>query len=85
MSLPVALGLYFICWWLVFFAVLPFGVHTQADAGRVEEGTAESAPVAPRILTKVLVTTLVSAVVYAIIYAVINFHLIPLDEFLKSP
>ena len=46
MSVPIAIGLYFICWWLAFFIMLPIGVRTpEADA--VEPGMADSAPIAP--------------------------------------
>jgi predicted secreted protein len=33
MSIPFAIALYFVIWWTVLFAVLPFGVRTQDEAG----------------------------------------------------
>lgn len=80
MSLPIAFGVYFICWWLVLFMILPIGVRTQADEGTIEPGTADSAPTAPFLLRKFLATTIVSSVIFAIIYAVITYRLIPLDK-----
>jgi predicted secreted protein len=79
MTLPVALGVYFICWWLVLFAVLPFGVNPPEQEGDIITGHADSAPAQPRILLKFLITTVISAVIFAIIYAVIAYRLIPLD------
>ncbi len=79
MSLPIAIGVYFICWWLAFFVMLPIGVHTHADAGSAEEGMAESAPVTPHLLRKAIAATIVSAIVFAVAYAIIAYRLIPLD------
>ncbi len=39
MSLTFGLALYFIIWWTVLFAVLPFGVRTQGEAGEIVPGT----------------------------------------------
>jgi predicted secreted protein len=79
MSLPISLGLYFICWWLAFFVMLPFGVQTHADHDMVEPGMADSAPVAPNLLWKAAAATLISAIVFAGAYAIIVYRLIPLD------
>lgn len=79
MSLPIALGVYFICWWLVFFMMLPVGVRTQADADSVEPGTADSAPLAPRLWIKAIAATILSAVIFGAVYAVIVYRVIPLD------
>jgi predicted secreted protein len=77
MSLPIALGIYFICWWVVLFAVLPFGVQMPGQDEDQSAGHAESAPIQPRILLKFAITTLISAVLFAVVYAVIAFRLIP--------
>ncbi len=52
-------AIYFVIWWTVLFAVLPFGVKT-ADVP--DPGHDAGAPVAPLLLKKCLVTTVVSAV-----------------------
>jgi predicted secreted protein len=77
MSLSVALGVYFICWWLVLFMVLPFGVSTHGE-GEGDAGHADSAPIQPRILLKFAITTVISAVLFAVVYVVITYRLIPL-------
>ena len=61
-------AVYFIIWWMTLFAVLPFGLKTQAEANDVVPGTVESAPARCRGGRVVLVTTLVSAVIYGCWY-----------------
>ena len=61
---PIAIaGIYFVVWWLVLFAILPFGTHTQDDEGDVVLGTARSAPVRPMLIRKAIATTIVAAIV----------------------
>ena len=62
------LAVYFIVWWMTLFAVLPFGLRTQAEAEEVVPGTVESAPARFRGGRVVLITTLVSAVIYGAWY-----------------
>ena len=85
MSLPLGLALYFIIWWTVLFAVLPFGVRTQGEDGTVVPGTPASAPTAPRLARVALITTLVAAVVFAAVWAVIAYRLVDLDLIGPSP
>lgn len=73
MSLGSAFAIYFVMWWTVLFAVLPWGVRSQAEAESVTPGTEPAAPSAPGLLKKVIATTLVSAVVFALFYWV-RFH-----------
>ncbi len=68
MSLTLGLAIYFIMWWLTLFAVLPFGLRTQDEAGDVVPGTPESAPARPRILRVFLVNTLVASVAFFIFW-----------------
>ena len=69
-SIPLALGVFFVIWWVVLFAVLPFGVKTQAEAGEVVSGTASSAPVNPWLLRKAAVTTVIALLLFALFIAV---------------
>ncbi len=61
-------AVYFIVWWMTLFAVLPFGLRTQAEAEEVVPGTVESAPARFRGGRVVLMTTLVSAIIYGAWY-----------------
>jgi predicted secreted protein len=79
MSLTLGLALYFVIWWTVLFAVLPFGLRTQHEEGEVVPGTPASAPARPRLLRIFLVNTLVAAVVFAIVWVAIVYKLVTID------
>ncbi len=79
MDLTLAIAIYVFIWWIVLFAVLPFGVRTQHDEGEVVPGTPESAPAAPRMLRVFVINTIVATIVFAIVYVVIAYRLITPD------
>ena len=62
-----ALALYFVIWWILLFAVLPFGVRSQAEAGEVIRGSEPGAPARPALREKAIWTTLVASVVLVIV------------------
>ena len=66
-SLPLAAAIFLTIWFTVLFAVLPFGVRSQQEAGDVVAGTDPGAPVAPRLLAKALWTTLISTLIFALV------------------
>ena len=78
MGLSFSIAIYFIVWWLVLFVVLPFGVHSQDDAGTVVPGTPGSAPLAPRLLRTALITTVLSGLIFTLLYQGITRKWIPL-------
>ncbi|KQZ13909.1 hypothetical protein ASD44_07350 [Mesorhizobium sp. Root554] len=63
-------ALFFVVWWTVLFAILPFGLKTQDDDSDVTLGTVSSAPRGPHMLRAVLWTTLVTIVLLGIFYGV---------------
>ncbi len=65
MAIGSAIAIYFVVWWMTLFAVLPFGVRSQAEAGDVVPGSDPGAPVATRVKRIVLINTLVSFVICA--------------------
>ncbi len=70
MNWSLALAIYFTTWWVVLYAVLPFGVHSVSEAGAERPaGTDAGAPVTPHIGLKLMATTVVSAIVFAAVYA----------------
>jgi predicted secreted protein len=73
MSLPLAIGLYFVIWWTVLFAILPIGVRTQAEANDVVPGSAPSAPMKPLLLKKALWTSIAAAIVLALVWAAMTY------------
>jgi predicted secreted protein len=80
MSIAAALGIYFVTWWIVWFAVLPWGVRGQHEAETFERGTDPGAPQQPLLFMKVVATSVVSAIVLAIIYVIWTFGLIPFER-----
>jgi len=60
---------YFLIWWVVLFAVLPWGVQVP---DKPEPGHAPSAPINPHLALKFVVTTVVSAVIWVIVWYVLN-------------
>jgi predicted secreted protein len=79
MALSTAIAIYFIIWWVVLFAVLPFGVRSQEEGGDVALGTDPGAPVAPRLWWKLLWTTAIASIVFAICAVVYSYRLVTLE------
>jgi len=81
LSVTTYVAIFFIVWWTVIFAVLPFGVRSQHEEGNVVEGTEPGAPARPLLLRKVIVTTVIAtAIVVLFAWAVETGHL-TLDMF----
>ncbi|MCB5175992.1 MULTISPECIES: DUF1467 family protein [Microvirga] len=66
-----ALALYFVIWWTLLFAVLPFGVRSQAETGEVVKGSEPGAPAAPALREKAIWTTLVAATVLVVVAGIL--------------
>lgn len=82
MSKTTAAAVYFLIWWVVLFAVLPWGIHSQHESGEIAPGTDPGAPALPRLGRKLIWTTLVAAVVFAAFYVVFTEHLVTLNGLL---
>ena len=68
MNLISLIAIYFVVWWLCFFAVLPFGVKSQLETGTVSAGTEKGAPQRPHLLLKIAATSIIAAIVVALLY-----------------
>ena len=68
MSWTTILAIYFVVWWVVLFAILPFGVRSQAESGPIAPGTDPGAPAIPALGAKLAWTTVVSAVLFGASY-----------------
>ncbi len=73
-------AIYFIVWWTTLFAVLPFGVRNQIDAGEVTPGTEPGAPVRARLGRIFLMTTIVSTAIFGVVYLLLTRHIVGLDD-----
>jgi len=67
LTLTGALALYFLVWWTTLFAVLPFGVRSQAEAGDVTPGSDPGAPALPALREKAVLTSLAAALVFTLV------------------
>jgi predicted secreted protein len=69
MGITGAIALYFVVWWIMLFAVLPFGVRSQVEDGDVVTGSEPGAPAAPMLVEKAIWTTIVGGLVFLLTIA----------------
>ena len=79
MAISTAIAIYFLVWWIVLFAVLPWGVRNQEESGDIVPGTDPGAPAVHTVWKKLLWTTIVASVVFGILAAIYKLGLIPFD------
>ena len=72
MSLVSLIAIYFVVWWLVLFAVLPWGLRTQEEDRDIVLGSTHSAPSRPMLLRKAVITSLVSAVLVGALWIAVD-------------
>lgn len=78
MPIASSIAIYVITWWLVLFAVLPFGVKNReemsgADPSFQVPGTDAGAPHKPMLLKKLVATTLVAIPVAVLLQLFIQY------------
>ena len=81
MSISAAIVLFAVCWFMVFFIVLPLRLITQDDAGEVVPGTPRSAPAGFVVKRKAKITTVAAILVWAALYIVITQGWITVRDF----
>jgi predicted secreted protein len=69
MTFVTGIAVYVVVWWIVLFAVLPWGVKPPET---LVPGQADSAPENPRLLLKAAVTTVIAGVIWAGIYLLVR-------------
>jgi len=79
MPVTTAAAIFFLIWWVVLFAVLPWGVRRQDEAGDVAPGTDPGAPAVPYLGRKLIWTTVVSLVIFAACYVAYEERLVTLE------
>jgi len=79
MAISTAIAIYFLVWWIVLFAVLPWGVRNQEESGDIVPGTDPGAPAVHTVWRKLLWTTIVASIVFGILAAIYKLGLIPFD------
>jgi predicted secreted protein len=78
MAVSTAIAIYFLIWWVVLFAVLPWGVQAQGADGA--PGTDPGAPAVANLKLKLLWTTVVASVIFAACWFVYTRRLVSLDD-----
>lgn len=74
MKIGTAIAIYFVIWWIVLFAILPFGVKNAHEAGEATlEGNEPGAPVRHQMGKKALITTIVAAVVFVGLFGALKY------------
>jgi predicted secreted protein len=75
MKIGSMIAIYFVIWWTVLFAVLPFGVRNASEADeKIELGNDAGAPVALHWGKKILATTVIALVLFGVVYAQVVHH-----------
>jgi predicted secreted protein len=83
MPVTTAVAIFFLIWWVVLFAVLPFGVRSQHEDGDMAAGTDPGAPVIPRLGRKLFLTTVVASLIFAACYVIYVNHLVTLEGLVR--
>ena len=73
LPIPLAIALFLTIWFVVLFAVLPFGIRSQNQSGDFLAGTDPGAPVAPRLVSKILWTTAIAVVVFGLVVLAVAY------------
>lgn len=82
MSIITVIAVYFVLWWLILFAVLPFGVKRDVAP---EEGNDPGAPVNPMLLKKFIWTSIITAIVTAGLYGLDRAGLLTMTAWFEIP
>jgi predicted secreted protein len=69
---PMAVAIFVTIWWILLFAVLPFGVRSQHETAEIVPGSDPGAPVAPRLVLKAFWTTGLSVVAFVALMWIIS-------------
>jgi len=79
MPVTTAVAIFFLIWWVVLFAVLPWGIRGQHEGGEIVPGTDPGAPAVPKLFRKLVWTTLVSAAIFGACYFAYVDRLVTLE------
>jgi predicted secreted protein len=73
MTIATGLVLYFITYWTVLFAILPWGVQSPEVP---EDGQFGGAPANPRLKQKFIITAIVAAILWIIMFFLVEYQVI---------
>lgn len=72
---------YLLVWWILLFAILPWGATPEAEP---EPGMATSAPARPRLLLKFAVTTALAGLIWLGIYGLTEADIISFRDLARG-
>jgi predicted secreted protein len=81
MGVLASIVVFFLTWWTVLFAVLPFGVRHPE---KPETGMMHGAPLKPDFKKIILRTTVISIFIWTFIYALAESDIISFREMAKA-
>ena len=84
MSIPLGIALFFVIWWIVLFAVLPFFIRPQSETGKVVPGTSASAPAHFHLMRAAQVNTGVAVAVFLLVWACIELDIFGISQFAEA-
>lgn len=80
MDIVSGFAVYFLLWWVVLFAVLPWGVRNAHESGEdLVHGQANGAPVRPNMGRKVIWTTIIASGLFLLHLANLRFGWVTLE------
>ena len=79
MSVTTAIAIYFVLWWVVLFAVLPWGIRSQEESGAISPGTDPGAPSIPALWRKLVWTTIATSIVFAAAALLFQYRIVTLE------
>jgi predicted secreted protein len=79
-SVTTAIAIYFVLWWIVLFAILPWGVRSQEESGSVSPGTDPGAPSIPALWRKLVWTTIATTVVFTVAVLLFQYRIVTLER-----
>ena len=77
MAITTAIAIYFLIWWVVLFAVLPWGVRAQGESRA--PGTDPGAPTISRLGARLVWTTIVATAIFGLCAVVYINRWVTLD------
>jgi predicted secreted protein len=72
MGWVTGVAVYVVLWWVVLFAVLPWGVRPAED---LPPGADKGAPARPRMVLKAAVTTIIAAALWVVVELLVRSDL----------
>jgi predicted secreted protein len=81
MGVVAGIVVFLLTWWIVLFAVLPFGVRHPAQQ---EAGMMPGAPLKPDFRKIILRTTVISVVIWLIIYGLVESDVVSFRQMAKT-